>query len=120
MVPWHPQHCTGTGSDDSLVYVQHSLGAFEQDDEAGLWTMSYLQAEYRVMDELSLNVGIPWIRVSPYGDVSQTGLAICQSARVFKLLIAIPPGDYWSALTSSCPLGQTSKRLGMGTTSSPQ
>ena len=77
--------------------------------------MSYLQAEYRVMDELSLNVGIPWIRVSPYGDVSQTGVgdmsigtrfqAFDSDTRLSRLLVGI---------NVELPTGSTSKRLGHG------
>jgi len=104
-----------SASANTVVQLEQQLGRFETQETQGRYSMSYLQVEFALLEQLSIMAGVPWVTLSPAGAQSAAGLGDSTTGVKYQLT---PSGDHGFGtslgLNVELPTGDVSERIGGG------
>ena len=104
-----------SASANTVVQLEQQLGRYEVDASQGRYSMSYLQVEFALLEQLSVTAGVPWVTLSPAGARSEAGLGDSTAGLKYQLTPSGAHGFGTSlGLNVELPTGDTDKRIGGG------
>ena len=104
-----------SASANTVVQLEQQLGRYEVNASQGRYSMSYLQVEFALLEQLSVTAGVPWVTLSPAGARSEAGLGDSTAGLKYQLTPSGAHGFGTSlGLNVELPTGDTDKRIGGG------
>ena len=102
-----------SASANTVLQLEQQVGRYEVADELGQFSMSYLQIEFALLEQLSLTAGMPWVTLMPSDSSTVMGLGDSMTGLKYQLTPSGVHGFGTSlGLNVELPTGDTGKRIG--------